>query len=158
MAAELRKKDTRIPRARRLRRDLTDAERKLWWHLRRLPMESGHFRRQATVGPYFVDFACHEKRLAIEVDGSQHAEARRTARDAARTEFLAARGYRVLRFWNNDVLKETRGVMEAIYDALIGTAKSLPPTPNPSPPRARARGGRGIGSAGGDADSRLRGG
>jgi very-short-patch-repair endonuclease len=75
MVAELRKKDARVPRARQLRRDTTDAERKLWWHLRRLPMETGHFRRQATIGPYFVDFACHQKRLVIEVDGSRHGDA-----------------------------------------------------------------------------------
>jgi very-short-patch-repair endonuclease len=116
-------------------------------------MEHGHFRRQATIGPYFVDFACHEKRLVIEVDGSQHGEGRRAALDATRSEFLASRGYRVLRFWNHEVLKETRGVMEAIYDALTGASEPLPPTPNPSPPRARARGGRGIGSANGAASN-----
>jgi very-short-patch-repair endonuclease len=132
---------------------MTDAERKLWWHLRRLPMEQGHFRRQATIGPYFVDFACLEKRLVIEVDGSQHGEARQMTSDIARTDFLASNGYRVLRFWNHEVLRETRGVMEAIYDALIGACEPLPPTPNPSPPRARARGGRGIGSANGAASN-----
>jgi very-short-patch-repair endonuclease len=136
---------------------MTDAERKLWWHLRRLPMEQGHFRRQATIGHYFVDFACHEKRLVIEVDGSQHGETRGRARDAARTEFLASRGYRVLRFWNNEVLRETRGVMEAIYDVLSRGYESAPPTPTPtpSPPRARARGGRGAGTAS-DAAERKR--
>src|SRR5215475_2819506 len=62
-ASEEPEKDARVPRARKLRGDMTDAERKLWWHLRRLPIEHSHFRRQATIGPYFADFACHERRL-----------------------------------------------------------------------------------------------
>jgi very-short-patch-repair endonuclease len=115
-----RKKDNRVPRARRLRRDMTDAERKLWWHLKQLPIGSSHFRRQATIGPYFADFACHERRLVIEVDGGQHGEAEQMATDAARTEFLAARGYRVLRFWNNDVFENIDGVLETICAALNG--------------------------------------
>ena len=121
---------------------MTDAERKLWWHLRQLPMEGSHFRRQATIGPYFVDFACHEKKLVVEVDGSQHAGPDQFAKDAARTAFLNSNGYRVLRFWNNEVLKETRGVMEAIYAALYKPERlQEPPTPNPSPPRKSAGGG-----------------
>src|SRR5262245_44527241 len=80
-----RKRDSRVPRARTLRRDMTDAERKLWWHLRRLPVEHSHFRRQATVGPYFADFACHERRLIIEVDGAQHNEPENVARDEERS-------------------------------------------------------------------------
>jgi very-short-patch-repair endonuclease len=74
-----RKPDSRVPRARALRRAMTDAEKKLWWHLRHFPIEGTHFRRQATIGPYFVDFACHEQRLVIEVDGGQHAETSRAA-------------------------------------------------------------------------------
>jgi very-short-patch-repair endonuclease len=105
---------------------MTDAERKLWWHLRRLPMERSHFRRQATIGPYFVDFACHETRLVIEVDGSQHGEAANAVADAERTAFLQSCGYRVLRFWNNEVLMETRAVMEAIYAALNEPPQSAP--------------------------------
>jgi very-short-patch-repair endonuclease len=76
MESKSRKPDQRVRVARRLRRMMTDAERKLWWHLRRLPAERSHFRRQATIGPYFVDFACHEKRLVIEVDGGHHGRAR----------------------------------------------------------------------------------
>jgi very-short-patch-repair endonuclease len=97
---------------------MTDAEKKLWWHLRRLPTETSHFRRQATIGPYFVDFACHEKRLIIEVDGGQHGLAANLEADSKRTAFLISRGYRVLRFWNNEVLTQTRSVMEAIYASL----------------------------------------
>ncbi len=119
---------------------MTEAEQKLWWHLRHLPVEDTHFRRQATIGPYFADFACHHHRLIIEVDGSQHGEARGVRADETRTKFLTSRGYRVLRFWNNEVLEEIDGVMEAIYAALNSAPPPLPPTPNPSPPREDARG------------------
>jgi very-short-patch-repair endonuclease len=122
---------------------MTDAEQKLWWHLRRLRVGTSHFRRQATIGPYFADFACHEKRLIVEVDGSGHIEHMQMIADAARTESLISRGYRVLRFWNNDVLKETDAVMTVIFEALTDASTS-PPTPDPSPPLATARGGRGI--------------
>jgi very-short-patch-repair endonuclease len=100
-------------------------------------MADSHFRRQATIGPYFADFACHERRLVIEVDGGQHAETSHIMRDDKRTQFLEARGYRVLRFWNNDVLSNIEGVMQVISDALA----ARPPTPDPSPPRyARVEG------------------
>jgi len=118
---------------------MSDAERKLWWGLRQLPLEGTHFRRQAPIGPYFADFACHEKKLIIEIDGSQHALPTHAAADAKWTEFLAASGYRVLRFWNNEVLKETEGVMQAIYDALCETESQRPPPLTP-PHRAEARG------------------
>lgn len=97
---------------------MTDAERKLWWHLRELPVDRTHFRRQATIGPYFADFACHRCRLVVEIDGGQHAFSDRVGADVVRTKFLEARGYRVLRFWNNDVLQNVDGVMQQIYDAL----------------------------------------
>ena len=114
-------------RSRAMRTSPTDAERKLWWHLRhRLPIEGTHFRRQVRLGRYIVDFASHNARLIIEVDGGQHGE--NLAADAERTRFLEAEGYRVLRFWNNDVLANTDGVLEAIQSALTTT-----PTPNPSP-------------------------
>jgi very-short-patch-repair endonuclease len=119
---------------------MTDAERKLWWHLRSLPIENTHFRRQAPIGPYYADFACHRRRLIIEVDGSGHAEDRQSAADTERTAFLESRGYRVLRFWNNEVLQQIDGVMSVIFEAV--RAAEAPPTPDPSPPRvARAGGG-----------------
>jgi very-short-patch-repair endonuclease len=130
-----RKRDTRITRARSLRREMTEAEQVLWWHLRNLPKTNSHFRRQATIGPFFADFACHQRRLVIELDGGQHAEERHASADAKRTSYLEAKGYRVLRFWNNEVLEQTEGVISLILAAL-GT----PPTPDPSPP---LRGGRG---------------
>src|SRR5690242_14027902 len=121
---EPRESDYRVARARSLRRSMTDAERKLWWHLRRLPMETGHFRRQATIGRYFADFACHQHRLVIEVDGGGHGEERQAAADAERTAYLNSRGYRVLRFWNNEVLQQIDGVMSAIYAELYTSADS----------------------------------
>jgi very-short-patch-repair endonuclease len=99
-----RRKDVRIPRARRLRRDMTLAEKKLWRYLRQLPLGASHFRRQATIGPFFADFACHELRVVVEVDGGGHGLDDKLASDARRTEYLESCGYRVLRFWNNDVL------------------------------------------------------
>ena len=95
----------------------TDAERKLWWHLKhRLAVPDTHFRRQVGLGPYIVDFASHNARLIIEVDGGQHLK--QEEYDAERTAFLAYKGYCVLRFWNNDVLAEIESVLGAIMDAL----------------------------------------
>jgi very-short-patch-repair endonuclease len=128
-----RAKDKRVPLARRLRRDTTDAERKLWNCLRDLPMGGSHFRRQASVGPYFADFACHAKRLIIELDGGQHAEKVQSQRDAKRDAYLRTNGYCVLRFWNNDVMHNMEGVLEVIAKAITA---SVPPTPDPSPPQA----------------------
>jgi very-short-patch-repair endonuclease len=139
---EPEKVDARVPRARKLRRDMTDAERKLWWHLRRLPIEHSHFRRQATIGPYFADFACHEQRLVIEVDGAQHNEPENVIRDTERSIYLQSRGYRILRFWNNDVLKNIDGVMETILAAMHQYEESPPPLPPPH--RTKAYGGRGT--------------
>jgi very-short-patch-repair endonuclease len=114
--------DSRVARARQLRRAMTNAERKLWWHLRRLPHQNAHFRRQATIGQYYADFACHHHRLVIEVDGGGHADDQQIAADARRTEFLNARGYRVLRFWNNEVFNQIDGVMSTIHQALVDAA------------------------------------
>jgi very-short-patch-repair endonuclease len=122
--------DPRVPRARVLRRDATEAEKKLWQHLRQPPFKEHHFRRQATIGPCFADFASHQLRLVIELDGGQHSL---STSDEARTRYLEANGYRVLRFWNNDVLQNTSGVLMTI-DAAINADR--PPTPDPSPPQA----------------------
>ena len=97
--------------ARRLRRDATDAENRLWGALRELPTEY-RFRRQHPIGPYVLDFACPGCKLAIEIDGGQQAE--RGEEDTARTAELARRGYRVVRFWNNHVLHNLAGVLEII--------------------------------------------
>ena len=118
---------------------MTDAERKLWRHLRSLPIDKSHFRRQATIGAFYADFACHECKLVVEVDGGHHNEDAQRALDQARTDFLQAEGYRVLRFWNNDVLTNVEGVLEVIYAAM--TEVAAPPTPDPSPPLASLAGG-----------------
>ena len=122
--------DHRVPRARALRRDATEAEKKLWQHLRQPPFKERHFRRQATIGPYFADFASHQVRVVIELDGGQHSS---STSDEVRTRYLEANGYRVLRFWNNDVFENMSGVLATI-DAAVNADR--PPTPDPSPPQA----------------------
>ena len=120
--------------ARAMRKAPTEAEKKLWWHLRhRLPLSGTHFRRQVRIGRYIVDFASHRTKLVIEIDGGQHVE--QAAADAARTKFLESEGYRVVRFWNNEVLTNIDGVLEAIASALATT-----PTPDPSPQGGGERG------------------
>jgi very-short-patch-repair endonuclease len=103
-------------RARKLRTEATDAERALWARLRRRQILGYKFRRQQPLGQYIVDFVCLEKRLIVEVDGSQHNE--QQSYDAARTGWLESQGYRVLRFWNNEVLSEMASVIEAITQQL----------------------------------------
>jgi len=113
-------------RAREMRATPTAAERKLWWHLRyRVYSPASHFRRQVHLGRYIVDFASHTLKLVIELDGGQHAST--VARDAARTKFLESEGYRVLRFWNNDVLGNIDGVLEVIQSAVLATPTPTPP-------------------------------
>ncbi len=122
--------------ARRMRAQPTDAERVLWQRLRHdIALVGSHFRRQALVGPFIVDFASRKAKLVIELDGGQHDW--QQASDAWRTRQIEAAGYRVLRFWNNDVLGNLEGVLNEIQ-------RPLPPTPDPSPqgggePRQRAR-------------------
>jgi len=114
--------------ARTMRAKPTDAERKLWWHLRhRLPVGGSHCRRQVQIGRYIADFVCHASNLVIEVDGGQHGT--QIATDAKRTRFFELEGYRVLRFWNNDVLANTDGMLEVIALALT----TATPTPHPAP-------------------------
>jgi very-short-patch-repair endonuclease len=110
-----------------MRNTPTEAERKLWWHLRhRLRLNGSHFRRQVQIGPYIADLACHQLKLIIEIDGSQHSS--QTTDDENRTRHLESEGYRVLRFWNNDVLSNVDGVLTEIQNTIAAT-----PTPNPSP-------------------------
>jgi len=110
-----------------MRRDPTDAERKMWRIVRSLKPLGMHFRRQAPIGAYIADFVWYEGKLVVEIDGGQHAEAQRIY-DERRTAWLESEGYRVIRFWNNDVLRAPRSVGEAL---LVAANKS--PTPNPSP-------------------------
>ena len=111
--------------ARQMRAEPTKAERVLWRRLRHdIALAGSHFRRQALIGPFIVDFVSRKARLVIELDGGQHDEQRDA--DARRTRQIETRGYRVLRFWNNDVLGNIDGVLTEIQSALT-------PTPNPSP-------------------------
>ena len=109
--------------ARSLRKNQTDAERKLWHRLRARELCGYKFRRQYPIAPYIVDFVCIEKTLVVEIDGGQHGTM--TEIDNTRTEFLNARGYRVLRFWNNEVLRQLDAVLAKILDSLTH--------PHPSP-------------------------
>ena len=97
---------------------MTDAERRLWYHLRRHGMNGLKFRRQHPVGPYIVDFYCAGARLVVEVDGGQHYEEASKAYDQRRTLYLRARGLRVLRFSNLEALTQTDAVLEVILGAV----------------------------------------
>jgi len=103
---------------------MTEAELALWRHLRLRQLKGCKFRRQQPIGKYIVDFVCLEKRLIIEVDGGQHSG--HASYDSERNAWLESQGFSVLRFWNNQVLKEMEAVEEVIMDAL--TRRSLPPT------------------------------
>ena len=100
----------------KLRRSLTDVERKLWYHLRAKRFQGFKIRRQVPIGPYIVDFLCEKSKLIIEADGGQHAE--RAEQDVLRTRWLEAHGYRVIRYWNNEVMQNLAGVLETILGAL----------------------------------------
>lgn len=105
-------------KARELRDNLTDAERKLWTKIRRKQLEGYRFRRQHPIGPFIVDFVCLEAKLVIEVDGGQHADPEEARRDVGRTQWLRNEGYRVLRFWNNELLQNSAGVLQTILGNL----------------------------------------
>jgi very-short-patch-repair endonuclease len=100
--------------ARTLRKNETDAEQALWRGLREFKLANLHFRRQAPIGPYVADFACHRAKVIVELDGDQHGTDEGVAYDAERTAFLEARGYRVIRFANWEVLKERQRVLDYI--------------------------------------------
>ena len=117
--------DFKTERARLLRQDSTNVERKLWYRLRSRSINGYKFVRQEPIGPYIVDFICRDKRLIVELDGGQHAM--RTVADDRRASFLANRGYLVLRFWNNDVLENMDGVLQVIMEALNDRPSPTPP-------------------------------
>jgi len=113
------------PTARQLRISLTDAEQRLWRQIRNRQLLGCKFRRQAPIGKYIVDFVCFEKRLIVELDGGQHA--RHQGYDHDRTEWLQSQGFRVIRFWNHDVLKEVEATKEVIVRNLHTPHPNLPP-------------------------------
>ncbi|MDB5529983.1 MAG: hypothetical protein JWR51_3086 [Devosia sp.] len=124
-------------RARLLRQDGTDAENRLWYSLRSRALGGNKFVRQLAIGPYFADFACREHMLIIEVDGGQHDGSQS---DIARTGYLNSQGYSVLRFWNNEVLENRDGVLDAI-------TRVIEQTPSPDlryAPATLSPTGRGI--------------
>ena len=98
-------------RPRRLRRDATDAERLFWSHVRDRKVEGAKFRRQWPIGKFVADFCCVEEMLVVEIDGGQHVESKQ---DDERTKILKGKGYRVIRFWNNEVLENIEGVIETL--------------------------------------------
>ncbi|WP_373488559.1 endonuclease domain-containing protein [Blastomonas sp.] len=112
-----------LDRARHMRKEPTEAEAKLWSCLRAGRLNGFKFRRQVTIGTYIADFVCPSAKLIVEIDGSQHAE--QTIYDAQRTAFLVGEGYRVIRFWNDEVLGSCDDVIEAILHHLT-VASPLP--------------------------------
>jgi very-short-patch-repair endonuclease len=127
-----------IATARRLRRTQTDAERVLWSRLRDRRLDGWKFKRQVPIDRYVVDFCCADARIVVELDGGQHDE--KANEDAERTKVLEAFGYLVLRFWNNDVLSNTEGVLETILSTLT-QLRSSPPHPDPLPAGEREKRG-----------------
>jgi very-short-patch-repair endonuclease len=117
--------------ARKLRREMTDAERRLWSKLRYRQIDGFRFRRQHPIGPYVADFVCLEAKLIVEIDGGQHGEA--ATADTERTRWLNSRGYEVLRFWNNEVNENVAGVLERLRERL----RRETPHPNPPPQGGR---------------------
>ena len=116
--------DRKTEYSRALRSNLTDAEQFLWRHLRGRQLEGCKFRRQHPLGPYIVDFVCLEKKLVVELDGGQHAL--NVAYDLHRDTWLKENGYSTLRFWNDDVFKNSDGVLEVIQRNLSGMAVVSP--------------------------------
>ena len=105
-----------IQTARRLRRDMTDVEKAMWRLLRSRQLDGFKFRRQQPIGPYIVDFVCFSHRLVVEIDGGQHGTETGIAADEVRSRFLEGEGFRVLRFWNNEVAVNAEGVCERIRE------------------------------------------
>ncbi len=128
MQGQTSKKIIRKKLQRNLRNQPTDAEQRLWQYLRGRQLEDCKFRRQHPFGDYILDFACLERRIAVELDGGQHADD--LVYDARRTACLEKAGFTVLRFWNNEVFENVEGVVEVIMAAL--TLASEPSPPNPS--------------------------
>lgn len=132
-AGRLIGKDISILRARNLRNNQTDAEKKLWHRLRRKSLGGVQFRRQAPIGKYIVDFACYDPHIVIELDGGQHAN--QQAYDGKRDAWLRTQGFLVLRFWNHEVIANVDGVIEVIVESLNRLRVS--PLPGPPPQGGR---------------------
>jgi very-short-patch-repair endonuclease len=129
-------------RAQSLRNNATDAERCLWRCLSRRQLGGFKFSRQIPVGPFVCDFLCRERGLIVEVDGGQHAD---NSQDDSRTAYLASAGYRVIRFWNNEVLQNTDGVLQAIKTSLEQLPQRFTRPPLPLAGGEEPRSGDGVG-------------
>ena len=123
--------------AKELRNHCTDSERTLWRYLRAKRLEGFKFRRQQPIGKYIVDFVCLEKKIIIEIDGGQHTEANAEVYDRIRDSWLEGEGYRVLRFWANEILLNTEGVLGLIMEQCLDT-------PSPASPPLKGGEIRGI--------------
>ncbi|MDP4028817.1 MAG: endonuclease domain-containing protein [Gallionella sp.] len=119
-----------LDNAKTLRSHQTDAENRLWYHLRANRFMGLKFKRQKPMGSYIVDFICIEQRLIIELDGGQHAE--QITYDLRRDTWLRSQGYTVLRFWNNEVMQQLDGVLEQIRITIASSHPALSPNPSPA--------------------------
>ena len=120
--------------ARYLRNNSTDAECKLWNALQAQQLKGYKFRRQAAIGDYVIDFVCFSCKLIVELDGGQHNDPIKKAYDEKRTAWLRSRGFRVLRFWNHEVLENVDGVVEGIWIAIEELKPAVTPPPSPALP------------------------
>ncbi len=122
-------KPSKVSRARELRLRQTEAEKMLWTRLRNMQLDGVKFRRQEPLGSYIVDFVSFDKKIIIEIDGGQHNEAQAREKDEQRTMWLEDEGFRVIRFWDNDVLLNLDGVLTKIKEVLDGVSPSPSPLP-----------------------------
>ncbi|MGQ0698110.1 MAG: endonuclease domain-containing protein [Panacagrimonas sp.] len=125
--------------AKSLRQNMTDAESLLWRHLRAHRLDGQKFRRQQPIGPYVVDFVHFGARVIVEADGGQHND---NAHDRERDAWLVGEGFKVMRFWNTDILKDTDAVLAAIWEVVADGER--PPVNSPSPPAPLPQGERGA--------------
>ena len=132
-------KASALGNAKHMRANPTEAERALWQVLRNKRLSGWKFKRQQPIGRYIADFVCFAERLIVEADGSQHLE---SAYDCVRDDWLRSQDFRLLRFWNNDILKNPEGVLTSILVALEGAEAGIEPTSSPPLPDPPPQGGR----------------
>ncbi len=126
-----------VGKARRLRRDMTETEKRLWYYLRSSRFEGYKFRRQYPLGNYIVDFICVQEKLIIELDGGQHLL--QLKYDSIRDNWFKQQGFHILRFWNNEMMEKPVGVLQVIMEYLKCESAARDPHPGPLPGRERGR-------------------
>ena len=124
--------NNQIENSRQLRKNMTPQEKRLWSAIRNRQFFGYRFRRQFPIGQYIVDFICREKKIIIEIDGGQHNEDINIYCDNKRTEYLMAKGYKIIRFWNNEIDKNLVGVYEKLKEVFNVIDTITPPQPSPS--------------------------